>query len=72
MFERKYGRASGRAYYQIAARKCEFWERCAISKAAAYFPKRCVTDLSESAKVHKFTCELRVLLASGKHLGSAE
>ena len=33
--------------------------------------ERCVRDLGESSTVHKFTCELRVLLASGKHLGSA-
>ena len=29
-------------------------------------------DLGVSSKAHKFACELRALLASDKHLGSAE
>ena len=29
-------------------------------------------DFGVSAKAHKFACELRALLASDKHLGSAE
>ncbi len=43
---------------------CPRLGRCVLSES-------CVRDLCESSTVHKVACELRVLLASGKHLGDA-
>ena len=36
------------------------------------FSRKSKRDVGVSSKAHKFACELRALLASDKHLGSAE
>ena len=44
---------------------------CPRLGGSAFFESR-QRDLGVSSKAHKFACELRALLASDKHLGSAE
>ena len=44
---------------------------CPRLGGSAFF-ENCPRDPGVSSKAHKFACELRALLASDKHLGSAE
>ena len=44
---------------------------CPRSGCSAFFENG-QRDLGVSSKAHKFACELRALLASDKHLGSAK